>query len=198
MNYIDPWGLRPTIGAYKPDAVGYTLVVYVDQPGSGGTRATYELHGRSAETGHVTATLIDNDSGASTSVGFYPNYQTNGNRPKDVLFGQTVPGKIVDDSNYDRKKIDVKSSFQISNEQGENIKQFIDNTKKNTPGYNLSTYNCTNYVVNLCETGGITLPKTSGSWPGGSGLNPGDMGEDLRLYNKNKNNKNGRTSKCKG
>ena len=140
---------------------------------------------------------IDNDSGTSTSVGFYPNYQTNGNRPKDVLFGQTVPGKIVDDSDYDRKKIDVKSSFQISNEQGEHVKQFITNTKETIPKYHLSTYNCTNYIVDLCETGGITLPKTSGSWPGGRGLNPGDMGEDLRLYNNNKSRENGGNKNAK-
>ncbi|MCL1658564.1 MULTISPECIES: hypothetical protein [Elizabethkingia] len=37
---------------------------------------------------------------------------------------------------------------------------------------------------------GISLPKTSGNWPGGGGSNPGNLGQDLRNLNNSSVQKN--------
>ena len=56
---------------------------------------------------------------------------------------------------------------------------------KATPGtFNLQTNNCTNQLINVAAAGGITLPATIGyvyvdQTPVFTGVNPGDMGEDL-------------------
>jgi hypothetical protein len=46
--------------------------------------------------------------------------------------------------------------------------------------YNLSSYNCTSFTLRTLYAGDIYLPSTVGQWPGGSGNDPGDMGEDIR------------------
>lgn len=46
--------------------------------------------------------------------------------------------------------------------------------------YNLNTNNCSDFAQQIASLGGLSLPNTNGSWPGGSGTNPGNLGQDVR------------------
>ncbi len=49
--------------------------------------------------------------------------------------------------------------------------------------YNLNSNNCTDFGISIGNSIGLNLTDTSGSWPGGSGSNPGNFGQDLRSMN---------------
>ena len=79
---------------------------------------------------------------------------------------------MVDDSNYDKSKIDVTKSFSLTDEQYNSAKNYMETIEKFTPMYNLSKYNCTDFVINTALSAGIEIPDTTGFWPTGSGSNP--------------------------
>jgi hypothetical protein len=163
------------------------LTVSVNQPGNGGDRDTFEYTGgQNFDTGHAFVTLTDTETNQSKSSGFYPDY-SDGDKPLNVILNQNVPGKVVDDSKYDSSKIDVTKSFTLTDQQYTAAQQYVETITKYTPEYNLSDFNCVDFVVNTAASAGVNLPQTEGSWPMGSGLNPGDLGEDLRSMNNTTN-----------
>lgn len=162
---------------------GKKLIISVDQPGSGGDDDIFEYTGgQNFETGHAFVTLIDTDTGESKTVGFYPDYSNN-DKPIEVLLNNSVPGKVLDDSDYDKSKIDVTKEFILTDEQYNAAIQYLETIEKFTPEYNLSDYNCTDLVLNTAASAGLNLPDTTGSWLTGSGSNPAYLGEDLRNLN---------------
>jgi hypothetical protein len=46
--------------------------------------------------------------------------------------------------------------------------------------YDLNDYNCTTVAIGAFQKLGINLPSTIGNWFGGRGVNPADLGEDIR------------------
>lgn len=52
--------------------------------------------------------------------------------------------------------------------------------KSMPPEYDLNTHNCTDYSLELLKKIGIDIATKDGTWPGGGGTNPGDLGEDLK------------------
>ena len=50
------------------------------------------------------------------------------------------------------------------------------------PDYNLNTFNCTTWVVQVLSMIGINAPSNTSTWPFGKGLNPGQFGEDLKKW----------------
>src|SRR5579872_5978876 len=89
-------------------------------------------------------------------------------------------GSLNDDETHG---YNVSGSFTVDNAQFFNILNFV--SQGNTPGYlyNLNTNNCATFVINAMAQGGITLPRTVGTWFDGAGNDPGDLGEDLRKNN---------------
>lgn len=64
-----------------------------------------------------------------------------------------------------------------------NFTSLINNAKnvsQTTGIYHLDSNNCSNFASNLLNSIGLGIPQNSGSWPGGGGVNPGRLGEDLR------------------
>ncbi len=154
----------------------YVVIIYVDQPGEGGDRDPYEgglL--RPLDVGHTFVEIVNGETGESTTIGFYPD-------PADpdadgVGKGDPEdPGQIVDDSGHDW---DVKAEFEITKEQYEELMEQIEKDRKDPPDYNLNEFNCTDYVLELLADIGIKIDSEEGTWPGGGGNNPGDLGEDL-------------------
>ncbi|MDE0471460.1 MAG: hypothetical protein OXH57_05925 [Ekhidna sp.] len=47
--------------------------------------------------------------------------------------------------------------------------------------------NCTDFGIQYSKQAGIKLKDSYGSWPGGSGSNPGNLGEDIRKLSSNLN-----------
>ena len=159
----------------------FFLEIFVDQPGSGNDRDTYEYKGGTTfETGHAFIRLTNNLTNEKITAGFYPDYSNNNTTAKDVVLGKSVPGFVNDDSNYDLSKVDVYVKFDITEEQYNNAKSYIETVRDEKKQYNLSKFNCTDFALGTASSAEINLPDTKGYWPTGSGSNPGDLGEDLR------------------
>ena len=160
----------------------YSVEVCVDQPDPG-TRDPWGLtpggsSGSSAadnaiNSGHTFLVLTENDQGNITTrnVGFYPS-------------GIVVPagaeassqGMLNNDQSHG---YNVSLTITVNSTQFFNMLNYV--SLGNNPGYyyNLNTNNCTTFVINAAAAGGISLPSTQGSWPGGSGNDPGDLGQDI-------------------
>jgi len=163
----------------------YTVTVCVDQPvagtrtawalTSGGISGTVDAN-NPINTGHTF--LILNESYGSTTItrniGFYPSTIV---YPPSAL---TAPGQFNDDATH---TYNISGTFTLNNAQFFQILNFI--SSSNTPAfiYNLNSNNCTTFVLNAVAQTGINLPRTYGTWPGGTGDNPGDLGEDIRTGN---------------
>ncbi len=158
----------------------YSVQVCVDQP-TDGTRQAWgltpgSLPGSSAagniiNAGHTFLILTENNQGniITRSVGFYP--------ATSVGPGSIVQGVLGNDQAHD---YNISIAFNVSSTNFFNILNYVE--LGNNPGYDysLSTNNCSTFAIHAVATGGITLPATQGTWPGGSGDDPGDLGEDIR------------------
>jgi hypothetical protein len=160
----------------------YTVTVCVDQPvpgtrtawalTSGGISGTVEAN-NPINTGH-TFLILSESYGSTTitrNIGFYPSTIV---YPPSAL---TAPGQFNDD---DTHPYNISGTLPVTNAQFYQILNFI--SSSNTPAflYNLNSNNCTTFVLNAVAQAGIDLPRTYGNWPGGTGANPGDLGEDIR------------------
>lgn len=159
----------------------YTVTICVQQP-IAGDRAAYKWvdggpigssnEGNIVNVGHTF--LIFSEQYGNTTVtrnaGFYPS---TGVKPGSA----SAPGKLNNDETH---SYNIAATFSVTNA---NFFAMLNNVAKgNNPGfyYNLSSENCTTFALQTLAQGGINLPNTIGSWPGGMGCNPGDLGEDIR------------------
>jgi hypothetical protein len=146
---------------------GAQFTIYVDQP-IPNSRDAYDRNGLDVDVGH---TFIGIKQGAQTRLlGFYP---ATGVAPWDP----SEPSALVDDSAH---PYDVKIDISITASQ---LSTILNQIKNRAGTYNLNSYNCTDFALGACASAGLSLPDTSGNWPGGGGTNPGDLGEDIRLMN---------------
>jgi len=161
----------------------YKVSVCVDEP-EPGSRTPWDVQdasGSSANnnpvnTGH--AFLILTESYGTTvitrNVGFYP-------ATKVSPLSQTAETAVGVYNNDQAHEYNISGTMNLTNAQFFQILNYCeDNSAMN---YNLNTNNCTTFVLNAVAQAGINLPRTIGSWPGGSGDDPGDLGEDMRTGN---------------
>jgi hypothetical protein len=142
---------------------GAELVIYVNQPKPNSSDA-YTL------TGDVGHTFIAIQQGnIRRVVGYWPATSVHPiTSPTDTkAFGN-------DENHY----FDVSISNNISASQLGNIINYATNTVPST--YNLNTYNCTDFGIAVGKLGGINLNDSYGTWPGGGGSNPGQLGQNIR------------------
>ncbi|HET6256657.1 MAG TPA: hypothetical protein VFE32_21460 [Puia sp.] len=157
----------------------YTVTVCVSQPDpgtrtpwaftSGGSSGSTQAN-NVVNTGH-TFLILTETYGSTTitrNVGFYPSGFIVPRTPSS-------PGQLNDDENH---YYNVSGTFTVDNAQFFNILNFV--TSTSTATYNLNTNNCTTFAINAMTEGGITLPATIGTWPGGAGDDPGDLGQDMK------------------
>ncbi|QOG02052.1 hypothetical protein [Flavobacterium sp. MDT1-60] len=139
------------------------LIIYVDQPIPNNADA-YTLSG---DVGH---TFIAIQQGEIRRVlGYWPATSVNPvTSPSDKkAFGN-------DENHY----FDVSISNNISSSQ---LKNIINYCKDNVPTtYNLNSYNCTDFALAIGRLGGLNFSDSTGTWPGGSGNNPGKLGQNIR------------------
>jgi hypothetical protein len=124
-------------------------------------------------TGH-TFLILSESYGSTTitrNIGFYPSTII---YPPSAL---TASGQFNDD---DTHTYDISGTLTVNNAQFFQILNFV--SSSNTPAfiYNLNSNNCTTFVLNAVAQAGINLPRTFGTWPDGTGVDPGDLGEDIR------------------
>jgi hypothetical protein len=164
----------------------YTVQVCVDQP-EPGTRDPWDLtpgglqgstnESNMVNSGHSFLVLTENDQGNITTrnVGFYPSSSV-----VPTATGSYSQGVL----NNDQAHIyNVSLTINVSATSFFNILNYTELGNNQGFYYNLFSNNCTTFVLNALQAGGVALSTTKGTWPGGSGDDPGDLGEDIRNMN---------------
>lgn len=156
----------------------FKIMLCVEQP-EPGTRDTWGLSGAGSlgsgnpvSVGHTFLILSETSSTGifTRNVGFYPASSVNPASPIDQ-------GQLNNDVYHD---FDIAVNITLNNSQFFQVLNFIEQGNNTGYMYNLNTNNCTTFALNALASAGINMPRTIGSWTLGSGLNPGDLGEDLR------------------
>lgn len=158
----------------------YTVTVCVDQP-TPGTRQTWgfadgpsgsSATGNPFDVGHVFLVFseIYGNTTITRNVGFYPRTSVNPAYPSDQ-------GQLNDNES---SLYNISLSVNVTNAQFFNMLNYI--SQGNNPGYqyNLNSNNCTTFALSALQAGYVNLSSQIGTWPGGSGYDPGDLGEDIR------------------
>jgi hypothetical protein len=160
----------------------YSVEVCVDQPDPGtrdpwgltpgGPSGSSEVN-NAINSGHTFLVLTENDQGNITTrnVGFYPS-------------GIVVPagaqassqGMLNNDQSHG---YNISLTINVNSTQFFNILNYVSLGNNQGYYYNLNTNNCTTFVIDAAAAGGVVLPSAKGSWPGGSGNDPGDLGQDI-------------------
>jgi hypothetical protein len=161
----------------------YSVQVCVDQP-EPGTRQAWGFTpggpigsssaGNPFNTGHTFLVLTENDQGNTIirNVGFYPSSIV-----LPTTSGAFSQGALNNDQTH---TYDISLTINVTSNQFFNILSYVSLGNNQGFYYNLFSNNCTTFVINALSAGGIALPSTIGTWPGGSGNDPGDLGEDIR------------------
>ena len=69
--------------------------------------------------------------------------------------------------------------IEITEEQYNELIDLIEDAKDDPPEYDLNDHNCTDFCLDLLEEIGAGITSQEGTWPGGGGHNPGDLGQDI-------------------
>lgn len=157
-----------------------TLTIYALEPNPGsGDTSVVTIAG--ASVGH---TFISITQGNSTSVyGYYP--VSNWINPWNTS-GSSVLGN---DSN------NLFSASITTTISGGQLQLIINASINFNTTYNLNTYNCTDFAIEMGNLGGLNLPPSNGTWTnGGNGSNPGTLGMEIR----NRNQQQGQTINTNG
>ena len=149
-----------------------TVYALEPNPGSGDANAGKMV-------GH---TFISLGQGNETrTFGFYPvsdNVYPLLNESSDSVLGDDG----VVNEGYSASVTKTITSSQLT--------EIIDKAKNYNKTYDLNTYNCTDFAIELGNLGGLNLPDSFGTWLGGGGSNPGALGMHIRGLNPNSNNVN--------
>jgi len=160
----------------------FTVTLAVEQPVQGSRQPwTFTQGGVSGSpatgnpfmVGHTW--LIFTESTAygtiTRNVGFYPQSFVSPLAP-------SAPGILGDDEGAD---YDIALTMTVNSDQFFNMMAYVGQGNSAGYQYNLNSNNCSTFALDALATGGEALPSTIGTWmPNGQGLNPGDLGEDIR------------------
>lgn len=142
-----------------------SFTIFVDQP-TANSSDTWSGWPTSPDVGH-TFISITQDS-ITRILGFYP---AGGVNPF------TSPSANSALHNNENHEFDVSLTTDISASQ---LSSIVGSIKNFNPTYNLNTYNCTDFGLEMANSLGLNIPDTNGTWPGGGGSNPGNLGQDIR------------------
>lgn len=158
--------------------ISYQVTVAVDQPdpgtrnpwgfSGGGSSAT----GNPVNVGHTFLILTESYGGTTITrnVGFYPQSSVNPLHP-------SAQGQLNNDQSH---IYNISLTITVTNAEFFEILNYIDLGNNTGFMYNINSDNCTTFALAALASAGIDLPRTIGSWPNGGGLDPGDLGEDIR------------------
>jgi hypothetical protein len=145
----------------------FRVKIYVDQVWPG--QRSFNLNSSDSSPGHVYLGLEEYSNGETIvrNIGYYPSEIVHPVSPSS-------PGE----AHTDTRPYDVSLTVEVTWGQFMGIVSALQSTSE--AEYNLNSNNCTHFALNACSNNGISLPQTVGNWWGGSGLNPSDLGEDIR------------------
>jgi hypothetical protein len=159
----------------------YTVTVCVLQPDPG-TRSPWGFtsggsSGSSAASnvvnvGHTFLIMKENSAGThiTRNVGFYPETQVNPAFPTDQ-------GQLDDNESTG---YNISLTYTLTNSQFFAMLNYISLGNNSGYIYDLNSNNCTTFALHTLAAGGVTLTTQAGNWSGGTGDDPGDLGEDIR------------------
>jgi len=162
---IDPKAFMNCFGNLPDIGSTTSVTVYVQEPFPG---TSFNVGPNSV--GHVAIGLTKSYNGTTITqvVGFYPN--------ATGLSKLSAPSKISD--NGGDLAYDVSITYNIIPQEFDRIVNYVANPPAN---YNLMTFNCTNFVFNACQAGGITLPDPNTPLMFGAtqAMTPGALGTNI-------------------
>lgn len=138
------------------------VIIYVDQPLSNNSKAW-----SGTDVGHTFIAIQQGDTRRvfgywpATSIYPAPGYSTD-----NMVFG-----------NDENHHFDVSLSTPVDANKLFSIIAYASNAPK---VYDLDNYNCTDFAIEVGKIAGLPLSDSYGSWPGGAGSNPGQLGQDIR------------------
>ena len=190
---VNPKQFMDCFGNVSNTGATMKVTVYVQEPFPGTSFAVGPN-----SVGHVAIGLTKSNGSASITqvVGFYPD--------ATGLAKLNAPSKIV--NNGGDLDYNVSITYTVSADQFNQITNYISNPPST---YDITTSNCTNFVYDACQAGGITLPNpysTSGSntmtmpMTYISGMTPGNLGSSIENLKgaSNVNTTGGTTPNSKG
>lgn len=165
----------------------YEVMLCVSQPAPG-SREPWEFSPKHSSdddnpvfVGHVFLVMKEKTAFKTIlrNVGFYPEGNVWPYDPADQ-------GCLNNDSYTD---YNIALNIKVNSHQFNKVLNYL--SKGNDKGYqyNLNSNNCTNFALDALREAGIIIPRTGGKWHHGGGLNPGDLGEDLRTMKLSSNMK---------
>lgn len=162
FNEIECFGVNS-----NPNSI-FLVKIYVDQP-IPGFRSINLNASNGSSPGHVYIGLEEYSNGQALvrNIGMYPKNGANPLQPQDQ-------SRINRDDRY----YDVSLTIQVNQNQFAAIVSNL--VSSSSTDYNLNDHNCTTYVCNAFNGTSINIPRTNGTWFFGGGLNPSDLGEDIR------------------
>src|SRR5438105_15226780 len=104
------------------------------------------------------------------NIGFYPSGNV-------WLYSPSGQGQLNNDANM---AYTISLTITTTSSQFTQILDYLSQGNNSGYQYNLNTNNCSTFALNALGAGSIILPRTIGYWLNGSGVNPGDLGEDIR------------------
>ncbi len=165
----------------------YSLTVYVEQPVPNSAVAN-----NGTDPGHSFISMSINDPNISENnitqvFGVYPENSVNPLPGGSIISN----GEFRDNSGHNYH---VSATINLSNNSFYSIVNHISTLGNSIPQYNLNSYNCTDFILEIGNNqANMSLPDTQGTWginvPGlgnvvlGGGSNPGNLGQDLRNLN---------------
>lgn len=152
----------------------YQIALCVSQP-EPGVRTAWETKNpfdNAVYVGHtyLIMTEVTPTRTVVRNVGFYP---LNGAKPYS-------PSDIGALNNDQLRSYDIKLTINMTSSQFFNVLDYIKQSANIGLQYNLNTNNCTTFAIRALNSAGFNIPATTGTWHNGQGLNPGDLGEDIR------------------
>lgn len=141
------------------------LTIYADQP-TPNSKDSWSGDVTDPDVGHTFISIKQGN--IRRVIGFYPNTGVN------PFTSPSDSSALINDSGH---YFDTSISSEIS---ATNLKSVLTYIKNYPSTYNLNSYNCTDFGINVSKLGGISIPPALGKWPGGSGDNPGQLGQNIR------------------
>ncbi|WP_367772383.1 hypothetical protein AB3G33_02575 [Flavobacterium sp. WC2421] len=140
------------------------LTIYVDQP-TANSSVPWSGSLTDPNVGHTFIAI--QQGGIRRVLGYYPNSTVSIAYPNDSKAFGNDQGHISD----------VSLSIPINSTQLLNVIGYANNAPST---YNLNTYNCTDFAIAIGNLVGLNLPDSYGTWTGGGGSNPGQLGQNIR------------------
>lgn len=147
-------------------AIGATFTIYVDQP-TANSSSSWSGAPNDPDVGHTFIAIQQGD--IRRVFGYYPRTNVN------PVTSPSDPSAFGNDQGH---TFDVAVSVPINASQLQTIINSSVNSSTST--YNLNSFNCTDFAIKMANLAGLNLQDSYGTWPGGGGSNPGQLGQNIR------------------